>query len=278
MSVTPREGPTARVLADDLSWGVQARAILDGVTLGAAPGELVGLLGPNGSGKSSLLRAVAGVRRVDAGTVLLDGEDVTALGRRAVARRVALVEQESSTEVDLRVRDVVDLGRIPHRDRWGAAGPHDTAAVGAAMDRVGVAHLAHRRWSTLSGGERQRTHLARALAQQPGCLLLDEPTNHLDVRHQLELFALLAGAGVTCVAALHDLPLAARHCDRLVVMDGGRVVADGAPVQALTEGLIARVYGVRATVTPLASPHGGAGAPGRAQVVYTGLLAAPAAG
>nr|WP_196792076.1 ABC transporter ATP-binding protein [Motilibacter deserti] len=232
----------------------------------AEPGSLVGLLGPNGSGKSSLLRCIAQLRRPDGGRVAYDGSAADSLHRRALARAVAVVDQEASTEVDVRLRDVVALGRVPHRDRWGGLTARDEAAVEQAMGQVGVGHLGDRRWSTLSGGERQRAHLARGLAQGARCLLLDEPTNHLDVRHQLELFELLAALPVTTVAALHDLPLAARFCDRVVVLMSGRVVADGPPVEALTPALIERVYGVRAAV----AATGAAGWKG-VEVTYLGL-------
>lgn len=256
-----------RLLAQDVTWTAQARRIVDRVTFEVVPGQLVGLLGPNGSGKSSLLRCVAGLRPLDSGLVLYDGEDLAGLSRRAAARAVAVVDQEAATEVDLRLRDVVGLGRAPHHDRWGGASAADAAAVGAAMSAVGIHDLADRRWSTLSGGERQRAHIARALAQEPRCLLLDEPTNHLDIRHQLELFELLASAAVTAVAALHDLPLAARSCDWLVLLRDGRVVVEGPPAQALDSDVIADVYGVRAVVTPV-------GTRGRAAVAYTGLAGA----
>ncbi|NHC47506.1 ABC transporter ATP-binding protein [Motilibacter aurantiacus] len=253
-----------------LTWSAQARRIVEDVSLRAEPGSLVGLLGPNGSGKSSLLRCIAQLRRPDAGRVAYDGRSADAFDRRALARTVAVVDQEASTEVDVRLRDVVALGRVPHRDRWGGLTARDEAAVDQAMAQVRVGHLADRRWSTLSGGERQRAHLARGLAQGARCLLLDEPTNHLDVRHQLELFALLDALPVTTVAALHDLPLAARFCDRVVLLESGRVVADGPPAEALTPTLIERVYGVRVSVAPAGTAGGTAGRAG-VVVTYLGL-------
>nr|WP_246852295.1 ABC transporter ATP-binding protein [Patulibacter sp. SYSU D01012] len=215
-----------------------------------APGATVGLLGPNGSGKSSLLRLLSGVRRPTAGRVLLDGRDVQGLRRREIARRVAVVEQHATTEVDLTVREVVRLGRIPHRAAWDGESEDDRAAIALAVERTGLRDRLDQRWHTLSGGERQRVQIARALAQEPRELLLDEPTNHLDVRHQLDLLALVARLPVTSVVALHDLNLAAMFCDRLVVLADGRVVAAGTPTEVLTPELIADVYAVRAVVTP----------------------------
>jgi iron complex transport system ATP-binding protein len=236
--------------AREVSWGAGGRTIVDRVSLDVVPGGTLGLLGPNGSGKSSLLRLLAGVRRPASGAVLLDGVDLRTLRRRDVARRVAVVEQHATTEVDLRVRDVVALGRTPHRAVWGAERPGDRDAVALALERTGLVGAEDRSWHTLSGGERQRVHVARALAQEPRELLLDEPTNHLDVHHQLELLALVRRLPVTTVVALHDLNLAAMFCDRLVVLAGGRVVADGPPGEVLTAALIADVYRVRAVVTP----------------------------
>ncbi|GAX54954.1 ABC transporter ATP-binding protein [Streptomyces olivochromogenes] len=225
------------------------RLILDGVDLTPLPGSFTGLLGPNGSGKSTLLRLLAGVLAPASGVVTLDGHPLGDLGRRAVARRVAVVEQQVDTQLDLTVLDVVRLGRIPHRRAWSPPTPADERAVRTALERTDLTDKADRSWHTLSGGERQRVQIARALAQEPRELLLDEPTNHLDIQHQLDLLALIAELRVTSVVALHDLNLAAMYCDRIVVLGQGRVVACGTPAETLTEALIADVYGVRATVT-----------------------------
>jgi iron complex transport system ATP-binding protein len=218
------------------------------------PGSTLGLLGPNGSGKSSLLRCLAGLRRPTSGVVTLDGVDVRSLRRRQVARRVAFVEQEASTELDLTILDVVLLGRIPHRPPLAAARDDDRRIASDALARVDLEGWERRRWHTLSGGERQRAQLARALAQRPSELLLDEPTNHLDIRHQLDLLALVNRLDVTAVIALHDLGLAATYCDRVAVLHGGRVVAAGAPFSVLTPELILAVYGVRCDVRLLGTP------------------------
>ncbi|MEV7404377.1 ABC transporter ATP-binding protein [Streptomyces sp. NPDC091267] len=246
MTGAGREG----LRADRVSRTAGGRLILDGVCLAPPPGATIGLIGPNGSGKSTLLRILAGVLAPDAGTVTLDDDPLAAVGRRTVARRVAVVDQHALTQVELSVLDVVGLGRIPHRRAWSAPAPEDEAAIHEALERTGLTDRRNQSWHTLSGGERQRVQIARALAQQPRELLLDEPTNHLDVQHQLELLSLVAELPLTAVIALHDLNLAAMFCDRIVVLSEGRVVAGGTPAEVITQELIAEVYRVRAVVTP----------------------------
>ncbi|MGZ8179917.1 ABC transporter ATP-binding protein [Williamsia sp. SKLECPSW1] len=234
--------------AQDVSWRRGGAVVVDGITLEPAEGETIGLLGPNGSGKSSLLRLLAGFDRPTAGVVRLGDTDLRSVRRRDLARSLAVVTQESTTEVAIRVRDVVALGRIAHRGAFGPDHRADRIAVDKALTQTGLQDKADRLWHELSGGERQRVQIARALAQEPSHLLLDEPTNHLDIRHQLDLLGLVARLPVTAVVALHDLNLAAMFCDRLVVLSAGRVVAAGDPGTVLTPDLIADVYEVDAEV------------------------------
>ncbi|MEV0078936.1 ABC transporter ATP-binding protein [Nocardia neocaledoniensis] len=234
--------------ANSVTWNRGGALVVDGVTLTPAPGDTVGLLGPNGSGKSSLLRLLNGVVRPTSGVVTLDGVDLGNTRRKEIARAVAVVSQHADTDVDIAVRDVVRLGRIPHRGTFGGDQAADDAAVAAALEHTGLTAKADQLWHRLSGGERQRVQIARALAQEPRELLLDEPTNHLDIHHQLELLALVTRLPVTSVIALHDLNLAAMFCDSVIVLRDGRVVAGGKPAEVLTPELIARVYQVRAEV------------------------------
>jgi len=247
--------------AREVRWGTGGQIIVDGVSVSVASGSVTGLLGPNGAGKSSLLRLLAGVTSPDAGVVLADGADVHRLPRRERARAMALLEQETHPSVPLTVRDVVLLGRIPHRAAFSLPRAGDDATDEAialeSLATVGLTGFERRDFATLSGGERQRVQVARALAQQPRLLLLDEPTNHLDVAAQLSLLSLVRGLGLTTVAALHDLNLAASWCDHVVVLDAGRVVAHGEPREVLTPALIAQVYGVHAHVLE----HPGTGRP-----------------
>lgn len=219
------------------------RLVLHDVSLDVRPGEVLGLLGPNGCGKSTLLRTMYGTQRPTSGSVTLDGLDVTRARRHEVARRCAVLTQDHATDVELSVLDVVLLGRIPHRGRRGSAGD-DLRLATEALDRTDALHLAPRAFPTLSGGERQRVLLARALCQEPTVLLLDEPTNHLDVTHQLDLLRMVGTLDVTCVVALHDLTLAAAHCDRLALLDAGRLVAVGTPEDVLTPERVEATYRV----------------------------------
>ncbi|NUP26609.1 MAG: ABC transporter ATP-binding protein [Nocardia sp.] len=234
--------------AQHLCWSRGGNLVVDDVTVRPEPGQTVGLLGPNGSGKSSLLRLLAGISRPDRGSVTLDGTPLHRLGRRPLARRIAMVGQHAHTDIDITVRDVVRLGRIPHRDLFGQD-TDEEPAIERALRATDLTGHARRSWSTLSGGERQRAQIARALAQEPGELLLDEPSNHLDIAHQLDLLELVTRLPVTTVVALHDLNLAAMFCDHVLVLDRGRVAAHGTPAETLTEQLVREVYGVHATIT-----------------------------
>jgi len=237
-----------RLRAEKITWAVRGKPLLADVTLDAPDGTLVGLLGPNGSGKSSLLRVLAGLQRPDTGRVLLDGVDATTVPRRTLARTLALVTQHTAADVDMSVRDVLLLARIPHRPLLAGTSADDLARAERALAEAGLPGFGDRRWSSLSGGERQRVDIARALLQQPQVLLLDEPTNHLDIRHQLDLLERLAAGSTTVIAALHDINLAARFCDQIVLLHAGRVMAAGPPEQVLTPARIAEVYQVTADV------------------------------
>lgn len=247
---TPSNEQSAALCAERLHWRSAAAHIVRDISLHVAPGEFVGLLGPNGSGKSTLLRMIYRALRPGAGRVLHGGRDVWQGSARDNARAMAVLAQESGGDFDLRVRDVVLMGRIPHQSPFARDSEDDFALVAQALARVRADGLAERRFATLSGGEKQRVLMARALAQQAPLLVLDEPTNHLDVRHQFELMNLVRGLGLTTLAALHDLQLAAHYCNRLYLLQGGALVAQGAPADVLTPEAIARVYGVRALVRP----------------------------
>jgi iron complex transport system ATP-binding protein len=244
---------------DGAGWSAPRGAVvLHPVSLALAPGRILGVVGPNGAGKSSLLRLIYRYLRPDRGSVLLDGADIWRMEPRAVARRIAAVLQEQPTDFALTVREVVALGRAPHRQGLVWGGGRDGAVTAAALDRLALGPLADRPTGTLSGGERQRAMIARALAQEPDLLVLDEPTNHLDIRHQLEALALIRGLGLTIVVSLPDLNLATATCDEIVLLDGGRVVAAGPPAVALTPETLGPAFGVTVRADRLArsgAPH-----------------------
>lgn len=236
------------ISAENICWRVGKKVIVDDVSLSVAQGQTLGLLGPNGSGKSSLLRVLAGLRRPSAGRVLLDEHDISGMAKKQVARRVAFVEQHGGTDANIRVRDVVKLGRIPHHSPLSSWTPEDERIVNDALERVEMLDRSDQGWLSLSGGERQRVHIARALAQQPTEILLDEPTNHLDIHHQIQLMRLISALPVTSIVALHDLNHAAMFCDALIVMQKGKIVASGTPDAVLTEALLRDVFQVNARI------------------------------
>lgn len=240
------------LLASDLHVTLDRTLILKGVTLEAKAGELVGVIGPNGSGKSSLLKCLYRQLAPQQGAVYLDGRDLAGESRRESAKKIGVVAQHNDKGFDFTVLDMVLLGRSPHKKALERDNGEDYAIARQALEQVGLEELAHRSMATLSGGERQRVILARALAQQTPCLILDEPTNHLDVQYQLQLMELVKGVNCTVVAALHDLNLAAMYCQRLYLLEGGRVAAQGTPEEVLTPERIEAVYGVRAEVIPAA--------------------------
>lgn len=240
-----------RLTAQGVGWRIAGRDIVRDVALDIRAGETFGLVGPNGSGKSTLLRLLAGLHPRRRADVALDGEAMTRLSRRELAQRVAFVEQFSDTSDALRVRDVVELGRTPFLSAMAPFGDEDVQIVEEALAAVEMTDQAGQRWATLSGGERQRVQIARALAQRPRLLMLDEPTNHLDIHHQLALLRLVERLPVTVIMALHDLNQAMR-CDRLGVMEAGRLVACGPPQEVLTPKRLAAIFRIRAT--PLRDP------------------------
>ncbi|MBS7778006.1 ABC transporter ATP-binding protein [Acidovorax sp. CCYZU-2555] len=245
----------AALQARDIGWGTRGTRIVERVSLEVQPGEMLGLIGPNGSGKSTVLRLLSGILAPTIGEVLLDGQSLRALPRRALARQLAFVSQMADTQDAIDVWDAVELGRTPWLSALQPLSAEDGRIVRAALAAVGLEHKQRSAWSTLSGGERQRVHIARALAQQPGVLLLDEPTNHLDIHQQLSLMQLVRGLPITKVVALHDLNQALA-CDRLAVMCAGRLVAQGTPREILTPALLQDIFKVQ--VSELVDPQDGA--------------------
>ena len=223
--------------------------ILKGVGIQAGPGDFVGIIGPNGSGKSTLLKCIYRTLKPDEGAVLLDGNSLLSMSYRQSAKSIAVLAQHNYYNFEFSVRDVVLMGRSPHKKAMERDNAEDYRIVDEALDTVGMLPFRERSFQTLSGGEQQRVILARALAQQTPCLILDEPTNHLDIKYQLQLLDIVKGLNRTVISAIHDLNIAAMYCTRLVVMKDGKVVTQGTPRQVLTPELIREVYEVEATVS-----------------------------
>ncbi|PGH57140.1 iron ABC transporter ATP-binding protein [Azospirillum palustre] len=246
---TEESVPPPAIAVERLGCRLGGRMVLSDIGFSVPGGEILGILGPNGSGKTTLLRCVAGLQTPSAGRVLIDGDDPRALRPVELARRLALQAQDSTAALGFTVRDVVGMGRLVHRrSPFAGAGAEDRAIVEDALDRLELSGLAGRAVEQLSGGERQRVMIARALAQRPRILLLDEPTNHLDIHHRFAVLDLVRSLGITVVATLHDIELAARWCDRILLLADGRLQADAAPEDALTPDRLTAVYRVAAAV------------------------------
>jgi ABC-type cobalamin/Fe3+-siderophores transport system ATPase subunit len=235
-----------------VSFGYGRTPILVDLDLRIVSGTIVGVLGPNGAGKTTFVRLASAALRPATGTIALFGDDLEKLPARERARRVAVVPQETHPVFDFTVDEIIRMGRAPHLGLLGVDGPADRAIARAAMESCAVSHVAGRSFRALSGGERQRVLLARALAQEARLLLLDEPTAFLDLKHRLDVYALLMRLhrerGLTVVVVSHDINLAARHCDRLVLLRCGSVAADGTPAEVLRPDPIRSVYEVEVEI------------------------------
>ncbi|NJD09525.1 MAG: ABC transporter ATP-binding protein [Gemmatimonadetes bacterium] len=242
-----------------------AQPALGDVSMRVRRGELYAVSGPNGSGKSTLARALLGLLRPETGLALFEGRPAAAWDRRELARRVGVVPQSEELVFPLTVRALVCMGRYPHLGPWRAEGAADRDAVARALDACDVAQLGDRLVSRLSGGERQRARIARALAQEPDTLVLDEPTAALDIAHEMAIFELLAGLraarGVTVLLVTHNINLAARYADRMLLLERGRALAEGSPAMVVTRTLIERSYHWPVNVFAHAGPGEDAGAP-----------------
>ncbi|SLN66309.1 Iron(3+)-hydroxamate import ATP-binding protein FhuC [Roseovarius albus] len=238
----------ASLRVDQVTFGPNRRGplLLDETSFDLKAGQVMGVVGPNGAGKTTLLRLIYGFHRPLNGQILIDGDALNTLPPRQVARKVAAVLQEQPTDFALTVREIVALGRVPHRHGFARPGQHDAQMIDKALDRLGLHNLAGRSLSTLSGGERQRVMVARALAQEPQILVLDEPTNHLDIRHQLEVLQLISELDLTIITSLHDLNLASDICDRILVLKNGHPQGFGHPDDVLQDAIVADTFQVHA--------------------------------
>lgn len=250
----------ARLEVSGVTWAPARGAplVLHDTSFVVEPGRVLGIAGPNGAGKSTLLRLLYRFQRPLSGHVTIGGRDLWQMSARDAAKEVAAVLQEQTSAVGVSVRDIVRLGRMPHRAGWSISGAHDEEVVDRVLDRLDLRGLEQREFSTLSGGERQRTMVARALAQEPQVLIMDEPTNHLDIRHQLEVVELIKTLGLTIVVSLHDLNLAAGSCDDVLVLKDGHPAGFGPPDEVLSNRLVSetfRVAAIREQLAPSGVDH-----------------------
>lgn len=272
-----------KILNVDCSYG--ATKALNGLSFSINQGSFTGIIGPNGSGKSTLLRCISRVLKPESGTVIFNEQNLYSLDLSEVAKKMAVVPQETSVNFSFTAKEIVLMGRTPHLGRFQREGPKDYEIVQRVMELTNTLYLADRPITAVSGGERQRVIIAKALAQDPRIILLDEPTSHLDINHQVEILSLLRRlnreSGVTIVAVFHDLNLAAQYCDNLILMKEGQVFTMGGPEEVLTSENIKEVYGASVlikkhpvtglpTVLLISRESGGAAKKGRVHVVCGG--------
>ena len=243
----------ARLTVENLSWRPSPKdpLILHPTSFTLECGRILGVVGPNGAGKSTLLRSLYRYQKPTTGTITVDDLDIWAIPPRQAARTVAAVLQEQPSDFALTVRDVVTLGRLPHRLGFSSPGRHCAEVIDNVLVKTDLKPLENRAIGTLSGGERQRVMMARALAQAPRLLVLDEQTKHLDIQHQLELLQLIKDMDVTVVVSLHDLNMAAAFCDDVLVVENGHPIAFGPPEDVLTETLVSDAFSVKAQLETL---------------------------
>ena len=275
---------TSRLTVLGLDVAIDGHRILEGVSLHAGSGRLVGIIGPNGSGKSTLIRCMSRALSSQAGTIRLEGREIAHYGRKELARTLSVVPQETSRTFDFSVEDVVMMGRYAHQTVFSSISADDREACRCAMATVGVTGMGDRRISTLSGGEWQRVLIARTLSQESGIILLDEPTSHLDASHQvmiLAAFQALVRDGATVIGVFHDLNLAAHFCDEILVLSAGRVATCGPPSDTITRETLRAVFALdaivanhpctgRPVVLPLSAPIAPAGSGKRVHVICGG--------
>ena len=236
------------ISCQNLSWQVEDKVILKNINFDVKAGDFIGLLGPNGAGKSSLLRCLYRFLKAQQGEVVFNNQDIWHIPAREYAKQVAVVLQESPSQFNLSLYDVVSLGLVPHQSLFGTAKQQELELVTQALQQVGLIDKAQETFEHLSGGEKQRALIARAIVQQPSLLIMDEPTSHLDVKYQIQIMELAKSLGITVIASFHDLNLASAMCDELLVLDQGELIYQGTPKDVITPQMLSQVFGVCANV------------------------------
>ena len=230
------------ITAENIKMKIGDNEILKGVSIDSKNREFVGIIGPNGSGKSTLLKSIYRILKPNDGCIKLGDMDISKMSIKESAKKMAVVSQHNYYNFDFTVKEVVSMGRSPHKKNLERDNIEDFEIVKESLQKVGMSEFSNRSFSTLSGGEQQRVILARALAQKTPCLILDEPTNHLDIKYQLSLLNIVKSLDLTIISAIHDLNIASMYCDRLFVMKDGQIVASGTPQDILTKELIKEIY------------------------------------
>lgn len=230
------------ITAENIKMKIGDNEILKGVSIDSKNREFVGIIGPNGSGKSTLLKSIYRILKPNDGCIKLDDMDISKMSIKESAKKMAVVSQHNYYNFDFTVKEVVSMGRSPHKKNLERDNIEDFEIVKESLQKLGMSEFSNRSFSTLSGGEQQRVILARALAQKTPCLILDEPTNHLDIKYQLSLLNIVKSLDLTVISAIHDLNIASMYCDRLFVMKDGQIVASGTPQDILTKELIKEIY------------------------------------
>ena len=230
------------ITAENIKMKIGDNEILKGVSIDSKNREFVGIIGPNGSGKSTLLKSIYRILKPNDGCIKLGDMDISKMSIKESAKKMAVVSQHNYYNFDFTVKEVVSMGRSPHKKNLERDNIEDFKIVKESLQKVGMSEFSNRSFSTLSGGEQQRVILARALAQKTPCLILDEPTNHLDIKYQLSLLNIVKSLDLTVISAIHDLNIASMYCDRLFVMKDGQIVASGTPQDILTKELIKEIY------------------------------------
>lgn len=234
---------------ENVNFSLDEKQIIEDMNLHVTEGEFVGIIGPNGSGKSTLLKNIYRALKPDSGVVFLDGDNINKMNSKMAAKKIGVVGQENVVPFDFKVEEIIAMGRSPYKGFFDGDSKKDKEIIANAIHQIGMSDMEKRNFSNLSGGEKQRVLLGRVLAQQTELLVLDEPTNHLDIQHQLQIFDLIKGLGVTVLSAIHDLNLAAIYCDRLYVVKDGRMLMAGTTEEVLRPECIYEIYGVRSDVT-----------------------------
>ena len=232
----------------NLEFSLGKKKILNGVSFEVPKGKFVGIIGPNGAGKSTLLKNIYGVHEFSKGEVFLNGQSIKKMSRKERAQKIAALSQEEDHQFDFSVEKIVEMGRYPYKKFFEEYSDKDKMFVHEMLHKTGMADYSHRDFNTLSGGEKQRVLISRALAQKTDFLILDEPTNHLDIVYQLQIIDLIKHLGITVLAALHDLNIAAIFCDYIFVMKDGKIAGEGTPEEVLVPELLKDIFGIECYV------------------------------